>query len=328
MIAPRRVVNVSELTEVGAKFVELPDGLPRCDFSAMPRNMIERMVRRPRLSRYRAAAEAVLAASGNPIISHLPRMTAAVSSLQTLMRRTSPHLAFSFNFTELPQGLSRRYLAAAFKSVDEFFVFSAFEKQLYAEFFALPADRFTRLIWTQDVPMISDEPSPFALDSYVTAVGGEGRDYTTLVRAAEILPDIQFVIVARPYNQLRHLPSNVRFMTNVPLSTTWRIAAESSCLIVPLIDRSTCCGHITLVSAELLGIPVVSTYSEATREYTEDVALCEPGDAEALARLIRVQHDDVGAQKAAAASRILSKRAKYDRAHWDQAVGCSIKRYF
>ena len=43
-------------------------------------------------------------------------------------------------------------------------------------------------------------------------------------------------------------------LTNVPLAMTWRIALDSSCLIVPLKSRTTCCGHITLVAGELLGI--------------------------------------------------------------------------
>ena len=214
---------------------------------------------------------------GMPIISHLPRMTAAVSTFELLMRTRAPHLAFSFNFTELPEGVARSYLARAFRSVDEFFVFSEYERGLYSDHFSLPRDRLTRLIWTQDVPLAADEPSPFEINSYVSAIGGEGRDYVTLIAAAERLPHIEFVIVARPYNRIPSLPINVRLLQNVPLASTWRIAAESACLVVPLRDRTTCCGHITIVSGELLGLPVISTASEATREYTEDVALCEPG---------------------------------------------------
>src|SRR5947208_11209347 len=135
--ARRWVVNVSELTAPGARFVDLPEGVDRLDFSALPQTAIERLVRKPRLSRYRAALEAVSAAQGMPIISHLPRMTAAVSLAQFLTAHRSPHLAFSFNFTDLPQGMSRSYLARMFRAVDEFFVFSDFERELYPRFFGL-----------------------------------------------------------------------------------------------------------------------------------------------------------------------------------------------
>ena len=321
------VVNVSELTAPGAKFVDMPPGVQRLDFSALPRNRFEQLVRRPRLSRYRAALEAVLAARGAPIISHLPRMTAAVSALQVLASRRSPHLAFSFNFTDLPVGLDRSYMTRGFGRVDEFFVFSEYERGCYSRYFSLPEERFTRLIWTQDPPVVADRAAPLPVNSYVSAIGGEGRDYRTLIAAAGMLPDISFLIIARPYNRMPELPPNVRLMTNVPLDLTWRIALESSCLVVPLKSRTTCCGHITLVSGELLGIPLLSTFSEATREYTEDVALCEPGDAKALSQMIRDHHSQAGLYKTAAADRILAKRVKYDRSRWEAAVQASLARY-
>ena len=321
------VVNVSDLTAPGAKFVELPRDVRRLDYSGLPRNAVERLISRPKISRYRAALEAVFAAKGRPIISHLPRMTAAVSSFQSLTGRRSPHLAFSFNFTDLPGGAARKYLSRSFLSVDEFFVFSAYERGLYSDHFALPSERFTRLIWTQDPPPVSSNPSPLALNSYVSAIGGEGRDYETLIAAAEKLQDIEFVIIARPYNSLPRVPANVRVLVNVPLEQTWRMAVDSSCMVVPLKTRTTCCGHITLVAGELLGIPLISTFSEATREYTEDVALCDPGDADALASLIRHYHQGAVDQKAAASARVRSKREKYDRRQWDVAVGRSLERY-
>lgn len=323
----RRVVNAADLSPSGFEFVDFPPGVERLDFSALPGNAIERLVRKPRISRYRAAFEAVRAARGMPIISHLPRMTAAVSTAQSLLRSRSPHLAFSFNFTDLPQGAARRYMSRAFGHVDEFFVFSEYERETYPRYFSLPEDRFTRLTWTQRPPAVSSEPSPFPRDSYVSAVGGEGRDYASLMAAAEALPDIDFVVIARPYNRMGELPSNVRLMTNVSPALTWRIALDSSCMVVPLKSRTTCCGHITLVSGELLGIPLISTASEATREYTQDVALCEPGDVAALTRLIREHHHRVVQFKVAAANRVQEKLADYDRRIWDLEVWKALTDY-
>ena len=312
----RRVVNAFELSPPGAEFIDFGDDVERLDFSAVPRSPLERLIKRPKLSRYRAAGEAVRAAGGMPIISHLPRMTAAVQSIQWLHRDRSPHLAFAFNFTDLPTGFSLAYMKRALATVDRFIVFSEFERQLYPGYFALEAARFHYLRWAQKPPPIAPEPSPFRRNSYVSAVGGEGRDYASLIAAARRLPDIDFVIIARPYNQVVDLPGNVQFLTNVPLGQTWRIASDSSCLVVPLRDRQTCCGHITLVSGELLGLPVISTHSEATVEYTKNVALCEPGDVAALAALIRDHHGLAEERKAEAAIRASAKRADYDRAIW------------
>jgi glycosyltransferase involved in cell wall biosynthesis len=326
--AARWLVNVADLSPAGAKFVELPADIHWLDFSGLPQNLLERLVSKPKISRYRAAFQAARAARGMPIISHLPRMTAAVSKAQSLLRQSSPHVAFSFNFTDLPVGRTHRYMANAFSSVDEFFVFSEFEFETYPRYFSQPLERFTKLRWTQDPPKVSNQSLASLPNRYVSAVGGEGRDYQTLVAAAEKLPNIEFVLIARPYNVVGSLPPNVRLLTNVPADVTWRIALESSCLVVPLKARTTCCGHITLVSGELLGIPVISTFAEATREYTEDVALCEPADVASLARLVREHHEQSTEFRRAAMERVPAKLAKYSRKLWDAAVWTALKGYF
>ncbi len=59
-------------------------------------------------------------------------------------------------------------------------------------------------------------------------------------------------------------------------------------MLVPLKTRETCCGHITLVSTKLLGLPMITTRAYATREYVEGreaVLECEPGDVTAFTAL-------------------------------------------
>src|SRR5579884_3987444 len=142
----RRIVNVAELPR-GVHFVNLPNGVEQLDISALPANALERLVQKPKIARYRAALGAALAAKGMPIISHLPRMTAAVCTAQAMTRRDAPHLAFSFNFTDLPEGLARRYMASAFQRVEEFFVYSEYEREAYPQYFSQPKERFKSLLW-------------------------------------------------------------------------------------------------------------------------------------------------------------------------------------
>ena len=106
------------------------------------------------------------------------------------------------------------------------------------------------------------------------------------------------------------------------------IAVESACLVVPLRDRTTCCGHITIVSGELLGIPVISTISEATREYTEDVVALRPGDVERSAGLIRNHFDQAPELKAAGCgARALEACLNMTGKRWQTAVQQSLSRY-
>jgi hypothetical protein len=323
----QRVVSVADLSKTDEHFVNFARPVEYLSFSGLPANRLERLVTRPRISRYRAALAAVRAAEGAPIISHLPRMTAAVSLAQTLTRHSGPHLAFSFNFTELPAGIERSYMQIAFADVARFFVFSEFERVEYPRYFSLPEERFCRLLWAQSQPSVSSEPSPFPQNSYVSAVGGEGRDYHSVLSAAEQLPEIPFVIIARPQTIVGPLPSNVRVFANLPSELTWRIAMDSSCMLVPLKSRTTCCGHITLVAGELLGIPIISTSSEATREYTEDISLCEPGNVQQLAKLIRLHHNEVDQFKISSLTRMPQKLAKYSRKRWDEEISEALDKY-
>ena len=315
-----RVLNVSELTPPGAEFVDFPPGFERVDFSGIPRNRLERIIRRPRLSRYRAAFAAALTAEGTHVISHLPRMTAAVADGLTLFRRNAPHLAFSFNFTSLPTGFDLRRFRRSLRSVDRFCVFSSFEADLYSELFHIERTKFTRLLWGQDPPAVSKTSIPDLPATYVSAVGGEGRDYRILMKAASLLPDVPFIVIARPYNDLGTVPRNVRLLHNIPAELTWRIAHDSACMLVPLRDRQTACGHITLVCGHLLGIPMISSRSQATAEYTENVSLYEPGDVDSLASLISVHVNRAPELREQAQARISAETLKYSRSAWQAEV--------
>lgn len=97
------------------------------------------------------------------------------------------------------------------------------------------------------------------------------------------------VIIAKPHSLAGLLvPDNVMVLINIPLAQTWRIAQDSLGVLVPLLSRETCCGQITLVSAKLLGLPLVKILAHATREYVQGrtaVLACELGDARAFVGL-------------------------------------------
>src|SRR5690606_18561867 len=260
--------------------------------SGLPQNLIERVVRRPRLSRYRAALAAARDARDcDAIISHLPRMSAAVADAGRGLRSRAAHLAFSFNFTELPSGRTRARLSSSLSYVDQFCVYTRFEAGLYADALKLDAARFEPVTWTQDIPPVGHLPPDLTFHRpYVVAVGGEGRDFATLMEAARATPTLQYVVIARPTAALAHPPANVRVIFNVPLATCWGIASRALALLVPLRDAETCCGHITLVSGRLLGLPILTTASSGTDEYTQDFpgTLTLPaGEPEAWANAIR-----------------------------------------
>lgn len=314
-------VNVAEFDGSVTSFVPFPPGLRVTEISAQPANAIERAVTRPKLSRLRAGAQAVLASShGEPIVSHMPRVSLMVAWQKRFWGRKSRHLAFTFNFTDLPQGSRYRKAWAPLEDVTRFIVFSAFERELYSAHFGLPIERFERLLWAQTTPVVAPTNAFATPGNYVAAVGGEGRDHVTLMRAAAMLPHIPFLVVCRPHNRLPEIPANVTVHTNLDAPTSWRITQDAACSIVPLKSAETCCGHITIVGSELVGTPVVATRSAATVEYTEDVAQCEPGDAQGLAALIDHAFRSSATLRAETQARIPAKLAKYDRDAWQRSI--------
>jgi glycosyltransferase involved in cell wall biosynthesis len=311
-----RLLNVTDLAPAGAEFVDLPGWVVREDFSGLPKNLIERLTRRPNLARHRAAWSAARRSEGAILVSHLPRMTAALAAACGALGSRSPHLAFSFNFTDLPTGLEKIRLQVAFARVDRFLVFSQFEKDLYSAHFQLDPERVRQITWTQAIPKISDTPSPMARFSYVAAIGGEGRDFDILLKAAAQLPHIGFAIVARPGAVPSRVPANVHVFENLPAESTWRIAADSAAVLVPLKSPTTCCGQITIVSAQLLGIPVITSASLATREYTQNCTLFDAGDHHALCSAIQDALEFPEENRRRATYDVAKLTRRYDRRQW------------
>lgn len=182
--------------------------------------------------------------------------------------RVARHDCFAFNFTDLPGGPKRLAMRRGLRRLGRGYVLTRAERSLYATAFGLPEAAFVRVPWGVTPP----EPAPGALPGpggpYVSALGGEARDYATLVEAARHLPGTRFVVVARPRNlEDLDLPPNVETLTNIPFAEAWRVVARSQLHVLPLRSRDTPCGIVTLVGAMHLGVPQVVTEAVGVTDY-------------------------------------------------------------
>ena len=326
-------INVADLSPADDPFTQLlDDEVDWISYSGLPSNLIERKVQRIKISRYRAAFQASRAVRpGHFVISHLPLMTAAVATSMSLLAKDAPHLAFSFNFTDLPTGRRLGYFRKALSKVDRFAVYSHFEVKRYSEHFDLAPGLLQPVIWTQEMPAVQSDPALPLGRSYVCALGGEGRDFDLLIEAARRLgPTMPMVVIARPHSlQGVALPDHVQLLTNIPAERAWRIAVDSLGVLIPLKSPETCCGHITLVSAKMLGLPVATTFAHATREYVEGreaVLQCNSNDVAAFAGLIERLFDEQSelARKAKLAATVEQKF--HDRSHWADYLRSFIRQ--
>lgn len=332
-LRPLRIINVPDASEAEA-FVDLTHVNGRAiewiGHSGLPSSPLSRLVRRPRLSRYSAAWRAVRdAQQADIIVSHLPRMTAAIEHLMGAHKHRRPHLAFSFNFTDLPVNFSLARMTHAFANVERFCVYSRYEANIYPELFNLPPSRFFRVLWAQSAP-VTNHSAVIPGSPFVIAIGGEGRDYASILAAARARPDVTWLVIARPSAEFAFAPGNLHVRFNLPAPLTWGLAERAAAVVVPLRTAETCCGHITIASAQLLGLPVVTTRSQATREYVDSMpgtTIVEPGDVDGLASAAaNALRNREGAQMLAARTR-REAAARYDRSKWTDLVKAFIRDY-
>ena len=271
-------------------------------FSNVPRNAVERVIRRPRLSRYRACRElaaAAVAGRFDLVITHHP-LVSCWTELFCRRRRPCPHVAFAFNFTRLPRIPRRSVMRRAFSSVDGFVVFSEFERSLYARYFQIPVSRFEMIHWGVREPEGATAADASTLresnSDAICAVGSQARDYATLLEAMRRLPQIRLILVATAAN-LRGLkvPPNVTVRLDIPRPEAEAVIRRSRFMVLPLLHSQVPCGHVTMVTAMFCSRAIVATDSRAISDYLipgHNGLTVAPGDPAALAMAIEKLWND------------------------------------
>ncbi len=207
-----------------------------------------------------------------------------------------PHVAWGFNFSSLPRRPARRLMSLAFARVDRLIVYSTMERSLYADYFGIDPDRIDVVLWGIGPPEAEPDDIPLEAGPYISALGGNGRDYRTLFAAMARLPEVPLVAVLRPHNITGlTIPVNVRLRFNITRGNANNIMQHSRFTVLPLAGSQVPCGHVTLVSAMFLGRALIISNSAGVADYVRDEAngLTVPvGDVDALVGRIRELWND------------------------------------
>jgi len=253
-------------------------------------------------ARYLAAFKAVRVAEKADrclFVSHGPRAAFYASWISAMRgKRINPHLVFSFNFTNLPQGRRRTQMVESFRAVDRFAVYSHLERDLYADYFSIPIEKIDFVHFGVAPPRLEASPAlPIALP-YVCAIGSQGRDYALLFEAARALASVRFCVIAYQSSiEGLKVPSNVTVLQGVPFNFAAQVAANAQFMVLPLISNSIPCGHVTAVTAMQVGCPLIATDSTGLHDYLRDgdtALLVEPRRVDAMIEAIRQGLDDPG----------------------------------
>lgn len=280
------------------------DGAEWAFYDDHPAWSLEKAVRRPNVGMIRACLAAVLRAQrgrARLLITLDPRTACWCALFCRLLGVDVDHYVGSFNFPALPGPVQQRFMRFALRQVREFAVHSSMERGLYSRHFDIPEDRIRLRLWRIGVPEISPA-QPLQQGRYISALGGNGRDYRTLIQACRLLGDVPFVVVVRPENLAGlEIPPNVRVMVNVPFRQAMNILRYSALTMLPLAGSEVPCGHVTLVCAMHLARAVVTTASAGISDYVIpgfNGLLCEPSSAESMAEaMLRLWNEPEEAER-------------------------------
>lgn len=258
-------------------------------FDDRPNYFWEKFSRRLNIGMIRASFLAVRrASSGNAklLITLDPRASFWCALFCRLFKVRTDHYVDSFNFSALPTGLKRRLMRYAFRQIRQFAVHSSMECELYSRYFDIPRDYMRLRLWSIGVPEAAPE-YPLQKGRYVSSIGGNGRDYGTLLEASRQLPDISFVFVVRPETLTGlDIPANVTVLVNSPFKEAMNILRHSEFTVLPLAGSAIPCGHVTLVCAMHLAKAIVATHSTGISDYLlpgYNGVLCEVSSPNSLA---------------------------------------------
>ncbi|MGK2954009.1 MAG: glycosyltransferase [Thiobacillus sp.] len=248
------------------------------------------------------------------LVSHGPRMTMYGSLAMASRLKRQRHLAYSFNFTELPRGATRKLMAASFQAVDRFVCFSTMERQLYARHFDLDLARIDMIHWAAEPPPADHDAGPAITGGYICAIGSQGRDYATLMQALRTLPQIRMVVVATPASiDGLNIPANVELHCDIPFDKAMNILRHSRFNVVPLRDSEVPCGHVTIVAAMHYEKASIVSASSGVADYIDSGVngLAVPvRDPQALALAIeRLWSDPAESSRLAAAAKAFAQKA-------------------
>jgi glycosyltransferase involved in cell wall biosynthesis len=267
--------------------IKIPNILPKKD-------SLKRAV-----SAYKAVKESLTEKS--VLVSHGPRPAYYGASAAKILNPDLTHLVYSFNFTDLPTGLQHKAMMKAYKQVERFVVYSSLEKKLYADYFEIPIESIDMLHWSVHNPNVDKLETAIESGQYICAIGSQGRDYETLIKAMRKLKNIKLVLVASPQSvQSLEIPENVKLYTNISLQSAHNILAHSQFMVVPLRDSKVPCGHVTLVSGMYLNKAMIVTDSEGIHDYIKSDktgVCCEPKNPDDLAKKIQRLWEDVAVRE-------------------------------
>ena len=150
-----------------------------------------------------------------------------------------------------------RLLNKIWRRASMFLVHSKAEATLFARIHDIPAERFVFSHWGYDLPVHDVAKTELPAGPYVTMVGRNNRDIATFCSAVE-RAGIKGVLITASYMLERcpaERPENVLILADRTTEECLNYISGSVAHLVLVLDGDRGAGHISAVSAMLLGKP-------------------------------------------------------------------------
>jgi glycosyltransferase involved in cell wall biosynthesis len=177
-----------------------------------------------------------------------------------------------------------------------------------------------RAFWTPGTAV----QEPMAGDGPILAVGRERRDYPTLVQAARLLPQREFVIVASsPWSRARsggeQTEENVSVRRNLSYGELRVLYERAAAVVVPLETGTAYAAGVNgVLEAMAMGHGPIVARTPGIADYVEDGVTgrwVAPGDPEALAAVIQahLRAPDTALRMGIAGRAVIEKQRNLER---------------
>lgn len=225
------------------------------------------------------------------LVTHGPQVAVRCGALMRTMGVGVPLMAWAFHYAVPPTGKKASLVGLGIRRADLVVSFSTAEMELYRRLYRIQRHRLAMVYWgTASPPPSSADEARVELGDYAAAIGGSSRDYATLFAAAEQLPQVRIVVVARPENLSGlAVPANVAVHTNIPYDRMQNILRHARLSVVPLFEGAKS-GHGLMLQSWQLRRPLVVTDVPGVSDYLrtgENALSALPGDAPGLAAAIK-----------------------------------------
>ncbi len=182
-----------------------------------------------------------------------------------------------------------RLFAFGMRGVDLVLCIRTGDVDMFNRRFAVPGERCRFL--AMPVPDVDQgPPAPSTRPPYVYAAGSAHRDWRLLLRAFELIPDRHCIVATQSLDPgTTPLPPNVELLPAQTVADGRVLMRHSTLVAVTFEDIDLACGPTIILDAFAMGIPVVSSDTNGSRDYVRDGVtglLSPPDDPAKLAQNI------------------------------------------